>query len=364
MWSSWPWVSTTASMSSSRSAKCDQSGRVTSTPGEFVLPSSMPQSTTSSRAARPATVLEHRHVAADFLDAAERDDAQRPAGQFGVAPAARRGPENSRRGRGHSLRCYRLRSLREAIAADHGERRRRSSPERITKIGVGSHRRAGRHRRAAQPRHHRDLIGRLVIVVVVVVLAIFVWQQRIHDRGPTSATTKCDLDARRSSASTCEAPARGRAGVPAGRDRLARCGGGPAVVHAAGSSGSTTTDQDHEVVDVALVVLDELDVAEPVAEQQHAVGPDDAADDRGERVAAKRIRRRRPSRWPRCARSARSGRGGSSATPKRSKNACGRGRRTRAGTAASRAGRTRRARRGSRSSSRPGCRGSRRSGRR
>ncbi|CAM5663085.1 hypothetical protein SCANM63S_03428 [Streptomyces canarius] len=57
MWSSWPWVSTTATMSSSRSRIEVKSGRITSTPGWVSSGNSTPQSTISSLPACSKTVM-------------------------------------------------------------------------------------------------------------------------------------------------------------------------------------------------------------------------------------------------------------------------------------------------------------------
>src|SRR3954470_14066317 len=57
MWSSWPWVSTTATMSSRRSRIEVKSGRITSTPGWFSSGNSTPQSTISSLPACSKTVM-------------------------------------------------------------------------------------------------------------------------------------------------------------------------------------------------------------------------------------------------------------------------------------------------------------------
>ena len=57
MWSSWPWVSTTASTASSRSRIQSKSGRIRSTPGWFSSGKSTPQSTTSSRPSYSKTVM-------------------------------------------------------------------------------------------------------------------------------------------------------------------------------------------------------------------------------------------------------------------------------------------------------------------
>ena len=57
MWSSWPWVSTTASTASSRSRIQLKSGRIRSTPGCSSSGKSTPQSTISSRPACSRTVM-------------------------------------------------------------------------------------------------------------------------------------------------------------------------------------------------------------------------------------------------------------------------------------------------------------------
>ncbi len=57
MWSSCPWVSTTASTSSSRSAIALKSGRIRSTPGWSFSGNSTPQSTMSSRPSCSKTVM-------------------------------------------------------------------------------------------------------------------------------------------------------------------------------------------------------------------------------------------------------------------------------------------------------------------
>ena len=57
MWSSWPWVSTRASISSRRSSMARKSGRIRSTPGESSDGNSTPQSTTSSRPSCSNTVM-------------------------------------------------------------------------------------------------------------------------------------------------------------------------------------------------------------------------------------------------------------------------------------------------------------------
>ena len=83
MWSSCPCVSTTASMSSSRSRIGSKSGRIRSTPGWFSSGNSTPQSMIE----QPAVVLEHGHVAPDLAEPAERD---RPAARAAEVAAARR----------------------------------------------------------------------------------------------------------------------------------------------------------------------------------------------------------------------------------------------------------------------------------
>ena len=77
MWSSCPWVSTSASMSSSRSSMVRKSGRIRSTPGD----SSDREEHAAVDDEQPPAVLEHGHVAADLADAAERDDAQGTLGE-------------------------------------------------------------------------------------------------------------------------------------------------------------------------------------------------------------------------------------------------------------------------------------------
>src|SRR5450830_1174313 len=57
MWSSWPCVSTIASMSSSRSEMYSKSGRIRSTPGWLSSGNSTPQSMTSSRPAYSRTAM-------------------------------------------------------------------------------------------------------------------------------------------------------------------------------------------------------------------------------------------------------------------------------------------------------------------
>ena len=57
MWSSWPWVSTMASILSRRSRIQVKSGRITSTPGWCSSGNSTPQSTTRSRPACSKTVM-------------------------------------------------------------------------------------------------------------------------------------------------------------------------------------------------------------------------------------------------------------------------------------------------------------------
>ncbi len=57
MWSSWPWVSTSASTASSRSRIGSKSGRIRSTPGWWSSGKRTPQSTMSSRPAYSKTVM-------------------------------------------------------------------------------------------------------------------------------------------------------------------------------------------------------------------------------------------------------------------------------------------------------------------
>ena len=57
MWSSWPWVSTSASTLSSRSRIGSKSGRIRSTPGWWSSGNSTPQSTISSRPSYSKTVM-------------------------------------------------------------------------------------------------------------------------------------------------------------------------------------------------------------------------------------------------------------------------------------------------------------------
>ena len=57
MWSSWPWVSTSASTSSRRSRIGSKSGRIRSTPGWFSSGKSTPQSTISRRPSYSKTVM-------------------------------------------------------------------------------------------------------------------------------------------------------------------------------------------------------------------------------------------------------------------------------------------------------------------
>ncbi len=57
MWSSWPWVSTSASTSSSRSRIAAKSGRIRSTPGWWSSGNSTPQSTISRRPSYSKTVM-------------------------------------------------------------------------------------------------------------------------------------------------------------------------------------------------------------------------------------------------------------------------------------------------------------------
>ena len=88
MWSSWPWVSTSASMSSRRSSMARKSGRIRSTPGESSAGNSTPQSTTSSRPSYSKTVM-LRPISPMPPSATTRSP---PSGSAGVARrAARRG---------------------------------------------------------------------------------------------------------------------------------------------------------------------------------------------------------------------------------------------------------------------------------
>ena len=85
MWSSWPWVSTIASILSRRSRIQVKSGRITSTPGWCSSGKSTPQSTMSSRPG----VLEDGHVAPDLAESTQWDDsAARSGGGWGSAPVA------------------------------------------------------------------------------------------------------------------------------------------------------------------------------------------------------------------------------------------------------------------------------------
>ena len=89
MWSSWPWVSTSASTASSRSRIASKSGRIRSTPGVVVLG----EQHAAVDDEQAAVVLEDGHVAADLAEAAERDDPQpsgrqrRGCGELGVGMA-------------------------------------------------------------------------------------------------------------------------------------------------------------------------------------------------------------------------------------------------------------------------------------
>ena len=102
MWSSWPWVSTIASTSSSRSRIDAKSGRIRSTPGWSTSGNSTPQSTTSSRPPNSNT----RHVAADRAEPAERRDPQagrRAAAAVRRARRARPSPHRTRVQVGHLI---------------------------------------------------------------------------------------------------------------------------------------------------------------------------------------------------------------------------------------------------------------------
>ena len=72
MWSSWPCVSTTASTSAIRSSMGRKSGQDQVDAGLLVLG----EQHTAVDDEQLAAVLEHRHVAADFADTAERDHPQ------------------------------------------------------------------------------------------------------------------------------------------------------------------------------------------------------------------------------------------------------------------------------------------------
>ena len=109
MWSSWPWVSTIASMSSRRSSMARKSGRIRSTPGRVLGGEQHPAVDDE----QPAVVLEDGHVAADLADAAERDDPQAALGQVG-------------RRRGGQLRAVHLLRRQRWGACCSRRRRRRS----------------------------------------------------------------------------------------------------------------------------------------------------------------------------------------------------------------------------------------------
>ncbi len=85
MWSSWPWVSTSASMSSRRSSMARKSGQDQVDPRRVLRGEQHPAIDDE----QAPVVLEDRHVAADLADAAERHHAQAALGQ----PRRRRGGE-------------------------------------------------------------------------------------------------------------------------------------------------------------------------------------------------------------------------------------------------------------------------------
>ncbi len=93
MWSSWPWVSTIAWTSASRSRIDEKSGRIRSTPG--LLDVGEQHSAVDDE--QLAVELEDGHVAADRAEPAERDDAQRTGRQ-----RWRTGSGALARGLGHS----------------------------------------------------------------------------------------------------------------------------------------------------------------------------------------------------------------------------------------------------------------------
>ena len=77
MWSSCPWVRTTAAMSSSRCSMTPKSGRIRSTPGLLGLG----EQHAAVDDQQPAVELEDGHVAADLAQPAERHHAQAAGGQ-------------------------------------------------------------------------------------------------------------------------------------------------------------------------------------------------------------------------------------------------------------------------------------------
>ena len=125
MWSSWPWVSTIAWTSSSRSKMDEKSGRIRSTPGWSTSGNNTPQSTIEQLAAE----LEHGHVAADRAQPAERDDPQATRRAAAAAAAARvalaslRAPPVSRLDRRPSGAVGpQLGRSRSSVASTSGER--------------------------------------------------------------------------------------------------------------------------------------------------------------------------------------------------------------------------------------------------
>ena len=134
MWSSWPWVRTSASTSSSRSRIGSKSGRIRSTPGVVLLG----EQHAAVDDQQPAVVLEDGHVAADLPEATERDDAQRSGLEVG------RGGELGMRV-GHGL------ALVRSARTPRGRRGARR-PRRRPGAAAGDVRRGCRsHRAAATP---------------------------------------------------------------------------------------------------------------------------------------------------------------------------------------------------------------------
>src|ERR1039457_3810471 len=89
MWSSWAWVSTTASMSPSRPSIAEKSGKITSTPGGagawegegHATLVGLGEQDPAVHRQQAARVLEHGHFAAELAEASQRDDAQAVSGQ-------------------------------------------------------------------------------------------------------------------------------------------------------------------------------------------------------------------------------------------------------------------------------------------
>ena len=77
MWSSWPWVSTRPTTSSSRSAMASKPGRIRSTPGMMIFG----EQHAAVDQQQLAAVLQHGHVAADVPQPAQRDDPHRVSSQ-------------------------------------------------------------------------------------------------------------------------------------------------------------------------------------------------------------------------------------------------------------------------------------------